>query len=129
MASPHTNHCQHYDTLEKPLPLVALGLNSFNHSWTYQVSYVFPPTALTPIVLSKFLLEHITCQFILLILVAPCWMEAPWLPTVLNMLEDVPWHCPLIKDLIINVMGSQVLKGLPYLHVTLCCSEICVVQT
>ena len=27
-----------------------------------------------------------------------CWMEAPWLPTVLNMLADVPQQCPIIKD-------------------------------
>ena len=24
-------------------------------------------------------------------------MEAPWLPTVLNMLADVPWQCPSCK--------------------------------
>ena len=37
-------------------------------------------------------------------LVAPCWMEAPWLPTIPNMLADVPhWQCPIIKDLIMDV--------------------------
>ena len=35
----------------------------------------------------------------LLILVAPCWMEAPWLPTVLNLLADIPWHHAIVKDL------------------------------
>ena len=42
--------------------------------------------------------------------------EAPWLPTVLNMLADVPVQCSIIKDLIVDVSVGQVLKGLPYLH-------------
>ena len=46
-------------------------------------------------------------------------MEAPWLPTVLSMLADVPWWCPIIKDLIVDVSVGQVLKGLQYLHLTL----------
>ena len=45
--------------------------------------------------------------------------EAPWLPTVLNMLADIPWQCPIIKDLIMDVSVGQMLKGVPYLHLTL----------
>ena len=90
----------------------ALGLNAFRHPWTFQVSYVFPPPALVPQVLSKILAEHVNGQLRHLILVVSCWMEAPWLPTVLNMLADVPWWCPIIKDLILDVSVSQVLKGL-----------------
>ena len=52
-----------------------------------QVSYVFPPPALVPMVLSKFMAEHMTGQFRLLMLVAPCWMEASWLPTVFSILK------------------------------------------
>ena len=51
LTSSHSTQCQHYFTLENPLPLGALGLNAFSHPWTFQVSYVFPPLAL---VLSKF---------------------------------------------------------------------------
>ena len=40
LASSHSTQCQHYYTLESPLPLGALGLNAFNYSWTFQVSYV-----------------------------------------------------------------------------------------
>ena len=29
-----------------------LNLNAFNHPWTYQVSYLFPPSASVPMVLS-----------------------------------------------------------------------------
>ena len=56
-------------------------------------------------------------------------MEALWLPTVLNMLEDIHWHYPAIKDCIVGVFVGQVLKGLQYLHLTLwmlrdmCCAD------
>ena len=126
LASSHSTQCQHYFTLETPLPLEALGLNAFSHPWTFQVSYVFPPLALVPLVLSKFLAEHVSGQLRHLILVVPCWMEAPWLPTVLNMLADVPWQCPIIKDLIMDVLVGQVLKGLQYLYLTLWqVSDVC----
>ena len=65
-----------------------------------------------------FLAEHVKGQLRLCILVVLCWMEAPWLPAVLNMLADVPQHCPIVKDLVDAFVG-HVLKGLPYLHVTL----------
>ena len=119
LASSHSTQCQHYYTLESPLPLGALGLNAFNHPSTFQVNYMFPPHALVPLVLSKFLVEHVNSQLRHLILVAPCWMEAPWPPTVLNMLADIPLQCPIIKDLVMDVSVGQVPKGLPYLHLTL----------
>ena len=112
LAYSHSTQCQHYFFLDTLLPLGALGLNAFSHPWTFQVSYVFPPLALVPHVLSKFLGEHVNVQLRWLILVAPCWVEASWLPTVLNMLADVPQQCPIIKDLIIDVLVGQVLKGL-----------------
>ena len=56
----------------------------------FQVGYVFPSPVLIPLVLCKFLAEHVKGQLRQLILVAPCWMEAPWLPIVLNMLADIP---------------------------------------
>ena len=118
LASSHSTQCQHYFTLETPLPLGALGLNAFSHPWKFRVSYLFPPPALVPLVLSKFLAEHVNGQLRHLILVAPCWMEAPWLPTVFNMLEDVPRQCPIVKHLIVDVSVGQVLKGLQYLHLT-----------
>ena len=54
-----------------------------------------------------------------MILVTPCWMEAPWLPTVLNMLADFPWCCTIVKYLITDVSVLHMLKGLPYLHLTI----------
>ena len=112
LASSHSTQCKHYFTLETPLPLGALGLNAFSHPWTFQVSYVFPSLALVPLVLCRFLAELVNGQLRYLIMVAPCWMEAPWLPTVLNMLADVPWWCPIIKDLIMDISVGLVFKGL-----------------
>ena len=98
-------------------------MNAFSHPRNFQVSYVFPPLAL---VLSRFLAEHVNGQLRHLILVMPCWMEAPWLPTVLNMLADVPWLCPIIKDLVMDVSVGQSLKGLQFLHFTLWqLSDVC----
>ena len=62
LASSHSTQCQHYFTLETPLPLGALGLNAFSHPSKFQVSYVFPPPALVPLVLAKFLAEHVNGQ-------------------------------------------------------------------
>ena len=106
-----------------------LGLNAIVHLWKFQISYVFPPPALVPLVLSMFLTEHVKGQLRLLILVEPCWTEAPWIPTVLNMLADIPQHCPFIKDLIMDVLVGHMLSGLPYLHLILwllsnvCCTN------
>ena len=80
LASSHFTQCQHHHTLESPLSLGALGWNAFHHLLVFQVSYMLPPPALVPLVLSKFLAEHVKGQLIHLILVAPCWMEAPWAP-------------------------------------------------
>ena len=112
LASSCSTQCQHYFFLETPLPLGALGLNAFSHPWKFQVSSVFPPPALVPLDLSKFLAEHVNGQLRHLLLVAPCWMEDPWLPTVFNMLVDVPQQCPLLKNLIVDVSIGQELKGL-----------------
>ena len=80
---------------------------------------MFPTPALFPLVLSKFLTECVTGQFRFLILVAPCWMQGPWISTVLNMLADIPQKCPIIKDLTIDDSVSQVFKGQQLLHLTI----------
>ena len=56
-----------------------LGLNAFNHHWTYQVSYVFPPPLLFPLVLSMFLAKNVTGQFRPVTLLEPCcfWGSLP----------------------------------------------------
>ena len=87
-----------------------------------QVSYVVysvSPPALVPLVLSTFLAEHVTGQLILLILVAPYWMEFPCLSKALNMLKDIPCQCPIIRNLARDASVGWVLKALPSLPLTL----------
>ena len=106
-----------------------LEVEHFNHPWTYQMTYVFPPAAFVPLVLFKFLAEHVIGQFRLPILLTPCWMEAPWLPTVLSLLKYIPHWCPIVKDLIIDIYIGWVLKDHPSLYLTfwllrhLCCAD------
>ena len=63
-------------------------------------------------------------------ILVPCWMEAPWLPKIVNMLKDIPGGCPVVKDLIVVVSVGKFLKGVPYLHLTLwllrymCCTDM-----
>ena len=52
------------------------------------------------LIISKFLAEHSTGQFKFLIPNVPYWVQVSWLPTVLNMLEDIPHQCPLIENCI-----------------------------
>ena len=95
-----------------------MELNAVNHPWTYQVSYVFPPSSLITLVLSKFLEEHLTGQLRHLILVATYWMEVSCLPTLLNMLEDILHWYPLTEDVVKDVSVRQVL----WLLIDMCCA-------
>ena len=97
----------------------SLGLNNFNHPRNFKVSYVFPSHAFTPLVLSKFLAEHVIDRFRPFILLALCCMETPWLSTVINMLKEIPHCCLIIKYLIMDVSVDQMLEGLQSLHLTL----------
>ena len=72
-------------------------MNTFNHQWTYQVRCISP--ALVYLVVSKFLAEHVTGEFIIFIHITPCWMETPWPHTVLKMLEVIPLCVPIVRDL------------------------------
>ena len=87
---------------------------------------MFPSPSLVPLLPSMFLAEHLNGQLRHLILVVPYCMQAPWLPTVLNILADVPQQCPIKEDLVMDVLVGQVLKGLQYLHLTLWqLSDVC----
>ena len=129
LASACTNQCQLYYTLVKPLHPEAFGLNASYHPWRFQISYIFPPTLLITLMLPKLLVAYLTSQFWLLILVAECWIEAPWHPAVLNILAGIPYQCPSIKDLITDDSVGWVLKDLSLLHLTLwllrnvCCTD------
>ena len=115
LSSSCTSHCQHYHTFENLLPLGALELNTFNNLCLYQVSFVFPSPALVALVFPR------TCHRLMQTSNSCCtsldW--DPWLFTVLNILEYIPHQCPFIKDLVMEVLVDQVLKGMSSLYVSL----------
>ena len=46
-------------------------------------------------------------------------MEATLLPTVLDMLVDIPHCCHIVQNLVMDVLVYWVFKGLPSLYLTL----------
>ena len=98
---------------------------------------MFLPPALVLLVLSKFLAEHVTGQFRLLIVVAPCWVEASWLSTILNMLIDIPHCCAILTNFChgcfgrLGAEGSAIAAFNPLategllLHIQGLCSSLC----
>ena len=77
---------------------------------------MFPPPALVPLILSKFLAEHVKGQLRLLIL-GGTMLDGGSLAS--NSSKHVPQHYPIIKHLVMDVLVDSVFKGLPYLHLTL----------
>ena len=103
-----------------------LGVECLQPSLNVSGRLCVSPPALVPVVLSTFLVEHVQGQLRCLILVAPCWMKTPWLPTVLNMLIDIPPVVSHHKNLVMEVFIGQALKGLPYLLLILWqLSDVC----
>ena len=45
-------------------------------------------------------------------------MEVSWFPTVLNMLGDIPDKCPIVKDIVRDILVGQLLKDLQSLQLT-----------
>ena len=118
-------------TLHNPLPPGAFGLNVsiFLGSFRWGGLCVYFPPTWAPIVLSKLLAELLTGQFIILIIIVPCWMEAPWLPSPLNMLADAPCQCHTVKHLIRDVSVDQVLRSLSSVHLSLCpLRQVCLLK-
>ena len=126
LASLCNNQCQDFYTLKGPLHLGVLGLNSLQPLLDLSGELCISCPGLVPLVLSKFLPECLTGHFRFLILVAPCWVEVPWLPIVLNMLADIPNKCSIVEDLIMDVVVGQVLKCLQSLHlISLLLRDVC----
>ena len=115
--------------LGKSLHQEAFGFEPYSHPWTYQLSYAFSHPALVPLFLCQILTECVTGPFRPLILVAPCWMKAPWLLTVLKMLENIPCLCSVVKDSSRIFQQAKCSKVLTSLHLTLCLLQRFVAQT
>ena len=68
---------------------------------------MFPPLALVPLVLSKFLAEHVNGQLRHLLLGGSMLDGGSLASHLLTMLVDVPWWCPLVKALVVDVSGAR----------------------
>ena len=97
------NQWQLYYTLEKSSSSGRFGVNIFSQPWTYQVSYVFFFSCISSpgsVQVSGRMCHRLTQT---LYSSGTFWMETPWLPTVLSMLEDIPHQYPILRDLIMFV--------------------------
>ena len=83
------------------------------------MSYVFSPIHLNPPVLSKFLAEYhssIQTSDSSCILLDGGSLASH----ILNMLEDIPCQCPIVRNVVRDFLVCWVFKGLPSLHLTFC---------
>ena len=103
LASSHSTQHQHNYTLESATSSGDLGVECIQPSLDVSGKLCVSSSCISSSGSVKFLVEHVKGQLRWLILVALCWMEAPWLPTVLNMLADIPQQHPIIKDLIMDI--------------------------
>ena len=55
----------------------------------------------------------------LALLVAPCGMEAPWLPKILHLLHEVPRKIRYRSDLVVNAVTGLALPSLNKFRLTL----------
>ena len=84
LALAHTNQCQHYYSLANPLsPGTIIGPSGDIHFFFFCIS--FPSSAQVSV---RTCLRSVSS--------ISWWIEASWLVTVLNMLEDITYWCPII---------------------------------
>ena len=67
----------------------AIATDTFNVSWDFPLSYLFPPFCLIPMCLRKVMQEQVDCIFI-----APVWRSRPWYPALMFMLIEPPLLLP-----------------------------------
>ena len=77
---------------------------------SFRLSYVFPPPALVPLVLSKFLTEHVTGQCLRLLILVALMLDGGSLAfqSSHHVSLDIPQQCAVIKDLIMDVFVGHV---------------------
>ena len=91
----------------------ALGVDALVHLWDFGVMYAFPPPSMILTVLQKFR----RCKGKLL-LVAPFWIDAHWLPEVLSLLYREPRRLRYRHGLVVNQTTGLPLPSLNRLRLT-----------
>jgi ribonuclease HI len=69
--------------------------------WNNMFLYAFPPLAILNRVLQK-----VAQDGCIMILIAPMWTRREWYPLLLDLLVDVPYRLPVVKELVTQENGS-----------------------
>ena len=83
-----------YMTLDQ-MNTQACVVDALPQSWNFPFSRAFPPSTLVSAVLN--VKKGSNCR---MLLVAPCWIDTPWLPMLMKLQNDIPCQLPLLPDLI-----------------------------
>lgn len=109
-ASQRTAQLPRYMSLERS-DKRAFAVDAFSQRWTFPLLYAFPPPTLVPTVLNK--LQDSTSR---MLLIAPCWSDAPWLPVLLKRAYDIPSRLPTTLGTIRNMATGYPVKDLETLR-------------
>jgi hypothetical protein len=91
----------------------SLGVDALAHQWDFGVMYAFPPPSMILSVLQKFRRSNGK-----LLLIAPFWVDAHWLPEVLSYLYREPRRFRYRHGLVVNKTTGLPLPSLNRLRLT-----------
>ena len=91
----------------------ALGIDALEQTWKFQLMYAFPPPQLIPMVLAKIRMTKAT-----LILVAPFWTRASWLPELIQLSVEKPYRFPAVQSTVKDLTTGRDLPSLSKLRLT-----------
>ena len=74
-----------------------LAVDALSQTWDFDLVYAFPPPTLVPTVANK--LRGSKAR---MLLIAPCWCDAPWMPVLTELLFDTPRLISMSPRLLIN---------------------------
>jgi ribonuclease HI len=80
----------------------AIHQDALSMSWNNLYVYAFPPLAILNLVLRKVASENVT-----MILIAPQWTRREWYPLLLDLLIDVPYRLPVMRDIVSQQQGTH----------------------
>ena len=111
-ASARTAQLPLYMTLDRA-DSRAVAVDALSQEWPFPLVFAFPPPTLVPAVLNK-----LKTTSVKMLLIAPAWSDAPWLPVVIGMLCGSPRRLPLLEDLVMNVATGFPVRDLGALRLT-----------
>ena len=82
-----------------------------SQQWEFQILSAFPPPTLVPTVVNE--LRGPSAR---MLLIAPSWNDAPWLPVLLELLADTPRRLHSQPELLINISTGYPVKNLANLR-------------